>query len=381
MSAEHNLTDNDYELLSAYIDEMLDDAERSAVEQRLREEPLLRRELAALRQTVALLRRLPTLKAPRDFTLPVTPAAVRDSAPTLTLAPTLLERPRTLPRRRPLPLVSVLSAAAAVVLILAGVGLLLAPAEAPDATAGAVAGVVTSAPQALLLEQTEAQSLTNNAPFERGTGELSPGAGSGAGSGGAERSATTATSRTTAQTTVTPPPTFGSVSALMAASATQLPPPAPSAAEAEAAEPLAFSSAEQTAPADPTEEAAMAEMMDAAAAESAPQDAVPGTDGARALQASPPPLTSTPARTQTQRPTATPSVTATAAPTVTPTPEVPIADSITAESSDDSADEADNEADDGADRDVLPFALIGAGTVLLAGVVVVNLRARGARRA
>jgi hypothetical protein len=63
------LTDHDYELISAYLDGALSDSERSALETRLQNEPVLRRELEALRQTVALVQQLPPLKAPRNFTL------------------------------------------------------------------------------------------------------------------------------------------------------------------------------------------------------------------------------------------------------------------------------------------------------------------------
>ena len=63
------LTDHDYELLSAYLDGTLSDSERSTLEARLQAEPDLRRELEALRQTVTLVKALPTLKAPRNFTL------------------------------------------------------------------------------------------------------------------------------------------------------------------------------------------------------------------------------------------------------------------------------------------------------------------------
>ncbi|NWG16283.1 MAG: hypothetical protein HXY41_06570 [Chloroflexi bacterium] len=64
-----DLTHHDYEQLSAYLDGDLDEAERLALEARLRDEPALRRELEALRATVALIRGLPPIKAPRDFTL------------------------------------------------------------------------------------------------------------------------------------------------------------------------------------------------------------------------------------------------------------------------------------------------------------------------
>jgi hypothetical protein len=62
-------TDTDVELLSAYLDGMLTDSERAALEQRLAIDPALRRELAALRQTIDLIQALPALKAPRSFTL------------------------------------------------------------------------------------------------------------------------------------------------------------------------------------------------------------------------------------------------------------------------------------------------------------------------
>ncbi len=59
----------DLELLSAYVDGELTGRERAEVEQRLTHDPELRAALADLRQTVALVRSLPPLKAPRNFTL------------------------------------------------------------------------------------------------------------------------------------------------------------------------------------------------------------------------------------------------------------------------------------------------------------------------
>src|SRR5688572_8345264 len=89
------------ELLSGYIDGTLNNAERAALETRLAQDADLRRELAALQQTVMLVKNLPTLKAPRNFT--ITPQMVKRRQP------------------RILSLLPVLSAAAAmVVLILAG---------------------------------------------------------------------------------------------------------------------------------------------------------------------------------------------------------------------------------------------------------------------
>jgi hypothetical protein len=63
------LTDTDAELLSAYLDGMLTDSETAALEQRLATDAALRRELAALRQTIDLINALPPLVAPRSFTL------------------------------------------------------------------------------------------------------------------------------------------------------------------------------------------------------------------------------------------------------------------------------------------------------------------------
>lgn len=118
MSFEPTLTDHDYELLSAYLDGMLTAAERAALEARLQTEPLLKRELAALRRTVALVKGLPVLKAPRNFILdasmvaaPVVQASRRD--------------PRRDPRIILFPAFSALAAAAAVIMMVFGVSLLL----------------------------------------------------------------------------------------------------------------------------------------------------------------------------------------------------------------------------------------------------------------
>jgi hypothetical protein len=101
------MDDRDYELLSAYIDNALNATERAALEKRLAAEPALRQELRALQQTVRLLRELPTLQAPRSFTLS---------------ADQLLSQPRRV-SVLPFPLTatfSALSAAAAVMLFVFG---------------------------------------------------------------------------------------------------------------------------------------------------------------------------------------------------------------------------------------------------------------------
>lgn len=68
----NRISPEDMMALSAYLDGALDPPERSSLEHRLANEPLLRAELESLRDTVNLVKSLPRLKAPRDFSL--TPA-------------------------------------------------------------------------------------------------------------------------------------------------------------------------------------------------------------------------------------------------------------------------------------------------------------------
>lgn len=76
------------ELLSAYIDGALGPRERARLEARLATDPELRARLESLRRTVALVRAMPSVRAPRSFRL--TPAMVRRPAPTARrLAPAL----------------------------------------------------------------------------------------------------------------------------------------------------------------------------------------------------------------------------------------------------------------------------------------------------
>ena len=100
------MNDHDYELLSAYIDGTLSDAERAALEARLTQEADLQQALNSLQHTVMLLRQMPELSAPRDFTLDADMLAARPARTTL-----------------PFPLTatfSALSAAAAVLLFVFG---------------------------------------------------------------------------------------------------------------------------------------------------------------------------------------------------------------------------------------------------------------------
>ncbi|NDJ84804.1 MAG: hypothetical protein GYB66_02855 [Chloroflexi bacterium] len=64
-----SLPPTDELLLSAYLDGALEGAEKEALEERLAEDENLRSAFEGLRETVSLLRSLPPIKAPRDFTL------------------------------------------------------------------------------------------------------------------------------------------------------------------------------------------------------------------------------------------------------------------------------------------------------------------------
>jgi hypothetical protein len=74
------LTPHDWEALSAYLDNQLVSKERSRIEARLREDPDLRQALVELRRTRQILRAVPKLRAPRNFTLTPDMAGVRRGA-------------------------------------------------------------------------------------------------------------------------------------------------------------------------------------------------------------------------------------------------------------------------------------------------------------
>ncbi len=115
-----DLTDIDYELISAYLDEMLSADERAVLEARLHVEPALRAALDDLRVVKEAVSSLPVMPAPRDFRLtrdmlaPVEPAR----AP-LKLKPSWRRAPWW-------------AAAAAVALLLVGGGLFLLTGRAPE---------------------------------------------------------------------------------------------------------------------------------------------------------------------------------------------------------------------------------------------------------
>jgi anti-sigma factor RsiW len=155
MSAEQNISPEEFELLSAYLDNMLNEAERSALELRLADSAPLRAELEALRATIALINGLPTLKAPRNFIL--TPEMVKSKtevgAPQLLKtkteggAPQLVKTKTEVGRIIRFPISSVMSAAAAFVIIILGMVLIVGDQSAPQTSMsleGSVALMVTN---------------------------------------------------------------------------------------------------------------------------------------------------------------------------------------------------------------------------------------------
>ncbi len=143
MSAERNFSPDEYELLSAYLDDMLTVAERTALEARLAGDDALRAELEALRNTVSLIKALPVLKAPRNFTLtpemvksktePSTPSMVKSRTEPSTPS---MSKSRTEPGRViRFPISTAMSAAASFVFIIIGLLLLtsgqMLPTSAP----------------------------------------------------------------------------------------------------------------------------------------------------------------------------------------------------------------------------------------------------------
>jgi anti-sigma factor RsiW len=188
------VNEQDIELLSAYLDGELSDSEREQLEQRLQAEPDLRRELESLRQLVALVRTVPMLKAPRDFTL--TPAMVGQT-----------------PTRRTLslaPYITLLSAAAAFVLIAVGALSLLNMSSQALPVPLASEAMIASMPTAQLEEQfaTDGETETSAAEARNALATIGVGQGGAAASDAvlAEAAAlpTTTAPFTPAMLTVTP---------------------------------------------------------------------------------------------------------------------------------------------------------------------------------
>ncbi len=145
------MNDYDYNQLSAYIDGELTDNERQSLELRLQEEPELRGELQALRQTVNLIQQLPAMKAPRNYML--TAEMLADVPERTTVA-----TPRNI---IPLPFMSALSSAAAAIFIIAGVILLMSGDDGNDLATTTSSDVMGSAEIASQFTETAQVAFTN----------------------------------------------------------------------------------------------------------------------------------------------------------------------------------------------------------------------------
>jgi len=168
MSAEQNLNPQDLELLSAYLDNMLNDAERSALEARLASDKRLNAELESLRRTVALIKGLPILKAPRSFML--TPEMVKSrteaGAPTMVKSKTEPDAPRMVKSKTEsgriirFPIPSVMSAAASFVFIIVGMILVFSSLNKPNSAFSPATGSNVAFMSTTIVPQQENQAET-----------------------------------------------------------------------------------------------------------------------------------------------------------------------------------------------------------------------------
>ncbi|MEJ2349608.1 MAG: hypothetical protein P8Y03_07480 [Anaerolineales bacterium] len=124
------ISKRDWEALSAYIDEQLTDRERSRLESRLQSDQNLQTALEELQHTRAILRSLPKLRAPRNYTL------------TRQMVPERRERPRVYP------VLSFASALATLLLVLVLVGDYFAPRAAIPAPVSESRAPSAAQPQA-----------------------------------------------------------------------------------------------------------------------------------------------------------------------------------------------------------------------------------------
>ena len=122
MAANIPPTEQDFELLSAYLDNQLSAQDRTRIEARLTAEPTLRTALDELRLTVAVLKAAPQIALPRNFTLDV----ARYRRPTPWWA-----------RYQTMQLIGTLGTVASVILIVIGVGLFSAIQQSTTAPAAA----------------------------------------------------------------------------------------------------------------------------------------------------------------------------------------------------------------------------------------------------
>lgn len=188
------ISEQDFELLSAYVDGELSEAERAALEARLHAEADLRRELAALYLTLAMVKQLPTLSAPRNFTIN---AQGKPQTNVLPFAPPSVQyERRAAPRWWVIPAttgVSAVAAAAAAVMLVFGLMLMLnsgaptaseVPLNQSVALGGTAVETLPSAPDATSAQERQfGTPLPSEGAIDMGDGAA--GAGGGGGAGGA----------------------------------------------------------------------------------------------------------------------------------------------------------------------------------------------------
>lgn len=195
------LSDRDYDLISGYLDDVLSESERAEVESRLVTDSEFANELNAIRRTIALVKSLPELTAPRDFRLTREQAADIDRENAQMSWPSKRNTRMSWPSKRaPIAfrqaLVPLMSAAASVVMILAGfIALVGSPAGRATLNSAGVAMLDTSIqtetaavdPADTTFESVVAASPQNSATAPAPiapTGEESETAGNEPGSGG-----------------------------------------------------------------------------------------------------------------------------------------------------------------------------------------------------
>ncbi len=168
MRQQLQLSTQDWQLLSAYLDGQLSASDQAKLEKRLREQAELRTALEELKTTRAMLRSAGKQRVPRNFTL----------------TPAMVEKARPRPLLRLIPVLNFASAAAALaVVILLVVGLL--PGAGPAVTSAPALAPVESTTTVNAIEDTTGSPvpLIWSAPGGYGGGD---GRGGGSGGGGAE---------------------------------------------------------------------------------------------------------------------------------------------------------------------------------------------------
>ncbi len=151
MTSANRLTDQDYELLSAYLDNELGVSQRAALEMRLAADPALAGAYDELRRTLQIVRSAPRLMPPRNFTLD--PARFGSHAP---------RRVGWTGRTgyRTLQFVGALGSAAAMLLIVLGFALTGFNATAPSG-APAAANVALQMTSTLLVNYAATQTVSS----------------------------------------------------------------------------------------------------------------------------------------------------------------------------------------------------------------------------